>query len=114
MTALQKLIRTCPFTLVGVLSNLIFWTLPLLPEEVAENPWVRLPLYPFILLAYLPRLFLAGVSVQLFGPSGPPARFGDFALVLPLLPFVLVDGFRALIRWHADRVWRAMITEVRS
>ena len=114
MTALQKLIRTWPFTLVGVLSNLIFWVLLLLPEGVAENSWVRLPLSPFILLAYLPRLFLGGVAEQLFGSSGSPAWFGGLALVLPLLPFVVVDGFRALIRWHADREWKAIIPPARS
>ncbi len=114
MVPIQKLIRTCPFTLVGAFSTLIFWTFPLLPEEVAESPWVRLPLYPFIVLAYLPRLLLMISSAQQFGPGGPPTWFGSLALVLPLLPFILVDGFRALIRWHADRVWRAGIAEVRS
>ncbi len=93
ISGISSVFRLFPFTLIAVASNLVLLAAPLLLSHhvLEENVALRLSFHALVLPAYLPRLTLVVIAVQVFDHGPPPEWFGTLVPVLAIAPFLLFD-----------------------
>ena len=110
MSMVRSVLRRFPFTSMAVASNLILVAVPLLLSNhtLGEHVWLRLLVNALILPAYLPRLALVAISMQIFGPGPAPLWFNALVPVLAIMPFLLTDLIRGRRVRDAERHWKTV------